>query len=1238
MHAPFGVSPSALARYFFHDCDRFLRFRSTRRAAAHGVPERRHDSGPTMRAVLASGHAWEEQVITQHLADRVIVADGAGDLSDRTWTVPTSIEQLRSAQPGQYLYQLTLRAPPSLYEALGIRVDDIEIRDNRPDLVEVLADSSGARLFRIIDIKRGASVRLPYRIQVLFYALELQHILRTHSIPGSVDLAVGAAWLGGASRPEEFELAPVRPHLMDLLRRLPRLMELPLDKVDWHLRFRCEWCEYLDYCRNEAVDTNNVSRLAGLSAHGKRFLARTFRASTLPELAGVLARPGVDHQLQACASLAGERPRLQARLEAHARQEPRPFGSIHPGLPIGENVAIFLTVQAEPVQDRVWLLGMLVHARPELRLALFKEEGRPRPFVAIAHDERDCNNVMTRFVRRLHQVLVRVDLWNQRRPVWQDKLTVQLYCYSEQEKARLVGVLMAALHKADLADSAMALLFHIQAPDLLHVDDHPSEILCFPLIPLVSALGRLLALAVDVSYTLPETLAALGSTFDHRRSDRFHYPFGHGVRADDIQRAWQGQEVDLQRTLREAAARLFAYRAVLRSLRQQAGDGLVDWPPKHRLLSSAGIQHPRLSRLAFLARYESILGCLRVRDQRCEARELAAANGKLIPLEHLGGGRFRVTTDGVVVDPSEFTRWLVVRDTVAGQRAQARFNDWAHRSRFWGGRPDRNVGTARVTGVETDDVGFAHTLDVRWDRQHEPELEEGGEFLLMPRFLDFNTEKLLTGLARLDASGGLFVDLLDDPAAADRLLPLPGDTRISLATSLSRLGLTPSQAKAFTAICRHQVSAVWGPPGTGKTHFLASMILAFCEAHRDTGRPLRVLVTAMTHTAIDNVMRKLVQRAEEIGASAPRMGKVGRWTAEMNGGVASVPKEHIDSWLGDGTVSVLGGTAWALSRSRDSFDLVVIDEASQVKVSEAALVIERIGSTGRLVTAGDHLQLGPILTGVYPEAPDGEPALSGSVFDLLRERPGRAGAPVSRLLENWRMCNVLTSAARVLYGSDYRCATSEVAGRRLNLAAPKEGIIGAILAPSQPMVVVIISGVQAARVNVVEAELVAKVAVALRDSLEGPLDDEEFWSDRLFIVSPHHAQIRAIQAALRAARQWSQRPFVDTVDKMQGQEADTVLISYGVSDPEYAAMEADFIYAQNRLNVAFTRARAKVVLCLPRPLLEASPEVLDSATVADGLAYMRGLVDHARRGGSSRVFDLRGGVAAEVISLSGPPT
>ena len=47
------------------------------------------------------------------------------------------------------------------------------------------------------------------------------------------------------------------------------------------------------------------------------------------------------------------------------------------------------------------------------------------------------------------------------------------------------------------------------------------------------------------------------------------------------------------------------------------------------------------------------------------------------------------------------------------------------------------------------------------------------------------------------------------------------------------------------------------------------------------------------------------------------------------------------------------------------------------------------------------------------------------------------------------------------------------------------------------------------------------------------------------------------------------------MDKMQGQEADAVIVSYGVADPEFALREAEFIYGLNRLNVAITRARCQ---------------------------------------------------------------
>ena len=132
-------------------------------------------------------------------------------------------------------------------------------------------------------------------------------------------------------------------------------------------------------------------------------------------------------------------------------------------------------------------------------------------------------------------------------------------------------------------------------------------------------------------------------------------------------------------------------------------------------------------------------------------------------------------------------------------------------------------------------------------------------------------------------------------------------------------------------------------------------------------------------------------------------------------------------------------------------------------------------------------------------------------------------------------------------------------------------------------------------------------------------DDQTFWRDRLFIVSPHHVQIRAIRRELAERRQWHCAPFVDTVDKMQGQEADCVVISYGVADVETALRENEFIYSLNRMNVALTRGRAKTIVLLSRQLLDPPVTVLDDPATADGVAFIQGLADWAEAGESTPV-------------------
>jgi len=189
------------------------------------------------------------------------------------------------------------------------------------------------------------------------------------------------------------------------------------------------------------------------------------------------------------------------------------------------------------------------------------------------------------------------------------------------------------------------------------------------------------------------------------------------------------------------------------------------------------------------------------------------------------------------------------------------------------------------------------------------------------------------------------------------------------------------------------------------------------------------------------------------------------------------------------------------------------------------------------------------------------------------------------------------------------------------------------------MVLVLLHGSAAGRANEREAILVADLVCALREQLRDEagrnfLDDAAFFRHGVFIVSPHHVQIRMIKRLLHDRRAWDHPPFIDTVEKMQGQQSEAVIVSYGVSDPDFALQEAEFIYGLNRLNVAITRARSKSVVCLPAPLVQANAQVLEIPDAERGLAFMRRLIDLTREHGEVASFDLGGEITAEVLRTS----
>ena len=124
---------------------------------------------------------------------------------------------------------------------------------------------------------------------------------------------------------------------------------------------------------------------------------------------------------------------------------------------------------------------------------------------------------------------------------------------------------------------------------------------------------------------------------------------------------------------------------------------------------------------------------------------------------------------------------------------------------------------------------------------------------------------------------------------------------------------------------------------------------------------------------------------------------------------------------------------------------------------------------------------------------------------------------------------------------------------------------------------------QSKQSNPVEAEIIREILAA--GERLGRLEPAS-----VGIVMPHRAQRSLLKSVLSG---YSEAVDVmDTVERLQGGERDTILVSATASDPAAIGARAEFILNLNRANVAFSRAKRRlVVVCAETLLAHIPPEV-----------------------------------------------
>jgi DNA replication ATP-dependent helicase Dna2 len=443
--------------------------------------------------------------------------------------------------------------------------------------------------------------------------------------------------------------------------------------------------------------------------------------------------------------------------------------------------------------------------------------------------------------------------------------------------------------------------------------------------------------------------------------------------------------------------------------------------------------------------------------------------------------------------------------------------------------------------------------------------------------------------------------------------------------------LNPSQWRAWREALTRRLTLIWGPPGTGKSRTLQVIALGGVLQALHAGRPLRVLITSSNYTAIDNVLGYL---AASLPSLAPQ-AVLRRLRSDSNPppawatGPVDVPTSdrqataalHQQLTSGSG-VSVVAGVPMQVhnlmvrttgSPVAEFFDLLVVDEASQVDTANAVLALASAAPGASLVVAGDPLQLPPIH---HTDPPLGLEHLVGPVFNFYARHHGIIP---ERLEENYRSTETIVELARTAgYPPSLRAASPKL---RLQLLQPlptgptpppdwPAGLYwteewSTLLDPALPATCFVYPDGTSGQWNAFEADAVVALARLLwgrlADQLDGEVDPatgmprpagslpygvEGFWQRGLGIVTPHRAQQSLIIQRLHrlfavTGTTYQQiRDAVDTVERFQGQQRDIILASYAVGDPDTIADEVEFLHSLNRFNVLATRARAKLVVVL----------------------------------------------------------
>ncbi len=419
-----------------------------------------------------------------------------------------------------------------------------------------------------------------------------------------------------------------------------------------------------------------------------------------------------------------------------------------------------------------------------------------------------------------------------------------------------------------------------------------------------------------------------------------------------------------------------------------------------------------------------------------------------------------------------------------------------------------------------------------------------------------------------------------------------------------------------------RVQLIQGPPGTGKTATTAAATLLRILARRQIqqvgnhNRGEIVLIAANTHTAVDNLLCRIdgiLQRfrnaAEAAGFTMPavRLSKVHSSALENPTGgsiedfIARPCLKRFNQLRTD-SVLIIGGTTGSLLKMAQELNskatgfrdvpqgfqasTLIVDEASMIVFPHFLSLATLIEEDGEIMLAGDHRQLAPIVAHDW-EREDRPPVVLyqpyASAYEAVLNTQQNGNLMNSQITRSalsftFRLPPPIRNLLTRIYERDNILLDGSPAQYQTGSYDETESPWDVIFNSPAGLYLVLHDEMQSKRSNETEAAIIQEILSA----------EHELPAGSVAIVTPHRAQRSLLRQVLSEYYETTV-DVIDTVERLQGDERPTVIVSATASDPSAISKNVEFILDLNRSNVAFSRTQARLIVVCARTLLDYIP-------------------------------------------------